>query len=50
MCLFFSFILLLCWGHIFPIKNVYTTIDYNEDIKKEYQENAFRIGETLDKK
>ncbi|WP_308781050.1 HAMP domain-containing sensor histidine kinase [uncultured Clostridium sp.] len=48
VCLFFSFILFTMLRSHFSDKNVYTTIDYNEDIKR-ISENAFRIGETLDK-
>ncbi|RXM57831.1 HAMP domain-containing sensor histidine kinase [Clostridium tetani] len=48
VCLFLSFILFTMLSSYFSSKNVQTTIDYNEDIKR-ISENAFRIGETLDK-
>ncbi|MBV1821589.1 hypothetical protein KUA25_26520, partial [Bacteroidales bacterium MSK.15.36] len=48
VCLFLSFILFTMLRSHFSDKNVYTTIDYNGYIKR-ISENAFRIGETLDK-
>lgn len=48
VCLFCSFILFTMLSSHFSDKSVDTSIDYNEDIRR-ISENAFRIGETLDK-
>lgn len=48
VCLFLSFILFTMLSSYFSSENVTTTIDYNEDMKR-ISENAFEIGENLDK-